>query len=192
MTIDTVIDCFSGVGGSTIALARCNKWKRVHAIEKDEASLKCAIHNAQIYEVEDKVTWHLGDFSKVLKGDLSELCQHSVIFASPPWGGKSLLQPPICMCLISIGPSYQSDPTFNLSTMQPYSLRNLMDNFSSLTQYVVLYLPRTSDVRQFTTFVKGAAKITIVHYCMEGASKVRRGRRLLLQRLILLRQCAYI
>ena len=82
-----VIDCFAGVGGNTIAFAQSNKWTRIHAIEKNEASLKCAMHNAYIYGVEDKISWHLGDFSEVLSRDLSELCHRSVVFASPPWGG---------------------------------------------------------------------------------------------------------
>ena len=60
----------------------------VYAIEKDEASLKCAKHNAQIYGVEDRISWYLGDFAEVLQTNMRELGPHSIIFASPPWGGE--------------------------------------------------------------------------------------------------------
>lgn len=56
--------------------------------------------------------------------------------------------------------------------MQPYTLTDLLDSFRQVTQDIVLYLPRTSDVRQLAdkSFVGG--RVTVMHYCMEGASKV--------------------
>lgn len=93
-----VIDPFCGVGGNTIALALSGRWKRVYAIEKDPATLACARHNAEIYGVGDKITWFEGDCfdifglnqGKEADTPLATLVQrHGVIFASPPWGGKS-------------------------------------------------------------------------------------------------------
>ncbi len=72
-----------------------------------------------------------------------------------------------------IGQGYRSDPVFDLSKMQPYTLNKLLDLLLGLTDDVVLYLPRTSDLRQLAARVKGdGARITVIHYCMEGASKV--------------------
>jgi trimethylguanosine synthase len=97
------IDVFAGVGGNTIALALSNEFKRVYAIEKDPATLKCAKHNAEIYGVADKITWWEGDCFDVLGVDtdneesrpMATLArEHSVIFASPPWGGT--LFPLLC------------------------------------------------------------------------------------------------
>ena len=76
------------------------KWKRVYAIEKDAATLACAKHNAEIYGVADKITWFHGDCFELLglvdtnpAATVTSLkaiaSQYGVIFASPPWGGKS-------------------------------------------------------------------------------------------------------
>lgn len=85
-----LVDAFAGAGGNTIAFARTGKWKRIYAIEKDPAVLRCAKHNAKVYGVEDKITWFQGDCFEVLKNELKALAPYSVVFASPPWGGNCL------------------------------------------------------------------------------------------------------
>ena len=76
--------------------------------------------------------------------------------------------------LIPAGPGYRTDSVFDLSNMQPYNLKGLIEPFQELTEDVALYLPRTSDLRQLANVVKDDQKVTVMHYCMEGASKVRR------------------
>lgn len=71
-----------------------------------------------------------------------------------------------------LGPGYRSDAVFDLSRMQPYSIHELLDPLLNLTEDLILYLPRTSDLRQLAKRVNGDAKVTVIHYCMEGASKV--------------------
>ena len=83
-----LVDAFAGAGGNTIAFAKTDKWRRVYGIEKDPATLQCAKHNAQIYGVAHKITWFEGDCFEILRNELKELAPYSVIFASPPWGGK--------------------------------------------------------------------------------------------------------
>lgn len=83
-----LVDAFAGAGGNTIAFALTGKWKRIYAIEKNPAVLKCAKHNAKIYGVQDKITWFEGDCFEILQKQLKDLAPYSVIFASPPWGGK--------------------------------------------------------------------------------------------------------
>ena len=92
-----LIDAFCGVGGNTIAFARSGRWKRVYGIEKDAATLECARRNAEIYGVQDKISWFVGDCFELLgTGEnavegLRELVTHfGVLFGSPPWGGKDL------------------------------------------------------------------------------------------------------
>ncbi|KAK2742277.1 hypothetical protein FQN55_007946 [Onygenales sp. PD_40] len=150
-----LVDAFAGAGGNTIAFALSGRWKRVYAIEKDPAVLQCAKHNAKVYGVEDKITWFEGDCMEILKDQLSVLSKYSVVFASPPWGG----------------PGYRSDEIFDLSTMQPYSLNALYSVFSAFTKHMVLFLPRTSDLRQLASIVEDGQKSYVVHYCMDGASK---------------------
>ncbi len=83
-----LIDTFAGAGGNVIAFARHGRWQRICAIEKDPQLLRCARHNARIYGVEDKIEWFEGDCFEVLLDHFhSPLTQHSVVFASPPWGG---------------------------------------------------------------------------------------------------------
>lgn len=84
-----IVDSFAGVGGNAIAFARSGRWTRVYAIEKDEKVLACARHNAQIYGVQDKISWYEGDCFELFKNELVGLGELSVIFASPPWGGES-------------------------------------------------------------------------------------------------------
>lgn len=86
-----LIDCFAGVGGNVIAFAQSDKWKRVYAIEKDPRALACAKHNAEIYGVQDRISWYEGDCFELLRNELAELGQQSILFASPPWGGKTTL-----------------------------------------------------------------------------------------------------
>ncbi|KAK2735881.1 hypothetical protein FQN57_001087 [Myotisia sp. PD_48] len=150
-----LIDVFAGAGGNTIAFAQSNRWRRIYAIEKNPAVLQCAKHNAKVYGVEDKITWFLGDCFELLQNQLKELGPHSVVFGSPPWGG----------------PGYRSDHIFNLSTMEPYSLNSLHKEFSRFTKDVVLFLPRSSDLRQLAAIVEAGKKALVMHYCMEGASK---------------------
>lgn len=55
--------------------------------------------------------------------------------------------------------------------MEPYSLEILHTEFSKFTQDVVLFLPRTSDLRQLAATVRPDRKSLVMHYCSEGASK---------------------
>ena len=172
-----LIDCFAGVGGNVIAFARSDRWRRVYAIEKDPKTLACAKHNARIYGVQDRISWYQGDCFSLLNNELIDLGAHAVVFASPPWGGKSVVlanrnitEP---LMLVPIGPSYRSDALFDLSKMQPYTLLDLLRPIHQFTCDITLYLPRTSDMRQLASHTHAATKTTVVHYCMEGASKVR-------------------
>lgn len=169
-----LIDCFAGVGGNAIAFARSSKWKRVYAIEKDSKALACAKHNAQIYGVQDRISWYEGDCFTILQNELSELAPHSVLFASPPWGGKPnrSVSKMLSVLLTNAGPIYRSDVIFDLTKMQPYTLLDLLEPFQSRAHDVVLYLPRNSDMRQLANEAEESSKITVIHYCMEGASKV--------------------
>ena len=69
------------------------------------------------------------------------------------------------------GPTYQSSAVFDLQQMQPYNLETLMAGFQALTKEIVLYLPRTSDIRQLAGLHEGKEKLWLTHYCIKGASK---------------------
>ena len=56
--------------------------------------------------------------------------------------------------------------------MEPYTLTNILRPFQQLTKEVALYLPRTSDLRQLAIVTGDNQETKVIHYCMEGASKV--------------------
>lgn len=134
--------------------------------------MTCAKHNAEIYDVQDMITWYHGDCFKILQSELKNIARHSVIFASPPWGGKTFERPPNLLFLNREGPSYRFQEVFDLSKTEPYSISDILNPLLNLTDDLVLYLPRTSDVRQIVSHLGDKSKIIVMHYCMEGASKV--------------------
>lgn len=148
----TIVDIFAGAGGNAIAFAISGRWETVIAVERNAAVIACAQHNAAIYGVADKITWVNDDcFNYLPKAGL--VPAKTVIFASPPWGG----------------PGYSTEEIFNLSTMQPYSLKQLHELCNGMES--ALYLPRTSNLRQIAKLAQEDQKIEVVQYCMEGASK---------------------
>jgi trimethylguanosine synthase len=56
-------------------------------VEKDEKTLACAKHNAEVYGVAKKIFWLHGDIFKVLPDKLKAAQRKAVVFGSPPWGG---------------------------------------------------------------------------------------------------------
>jgi len=58
-----------------------------------------------------------------------------------------------------------------LTVMGPYTLPCLHKSFTAISSDVVLYLPRTSDLRQLARYAKQGEKLKVTHYCMHGASK---------------------
>lgn len=55
--------------------------------------------------------------------------------------------------------------------MQPYSFLDLHSAFKAVSDHQVLYLPRTSDLRQIAKHAPDDEKLKVMHYCMLGASK---------------------
>ena len=69
------------------------------------------------------------------------------------------------------GPTYTDYEVFDLDLMQPYSLKALYEPFSATATHVVLFLPRTSDLKQIAKYGDQTKKLRVMHYCMYGASK---------------------
>lgn len=145
---------FAGAGGNTIAFALSGRWENIIAIEKDPSALACAQNNATIYGVCDEITWILGDSFSYLNDHTSTIdIASTTVFASPPWGG----------------PGYISDTVFDLDRMLPYTLHQI--HHATRTMYTALFLPRTSNLRQIARLAPTGRKISVIQYCMEGASK---------------------
>lgn len=151
-----LIDAFGGAGGNTIAFALSQRWKQVFYMEKNPLTLKCARHNAEVYGVKNKIMFLQGDCFELLQRRFQGRAEHVVIFASPPWGGVN----------------YKNTQIFDLSTMEPYNLKTLYESFTKVTPDVALYLPRSSNLNQVARYAKEGEELQVVHYCVDGASKV--------------------
>lgn len=55
--------------------------------------------------------------------------------------------------------------------MEPYNLSYLYRELSAITKDVVLYLPRTSDIRQIAEYIEDQNTVQAVHYCTNGMSR---------------------
>lgn len=97
-----------------------------------------------------------GDCFEILSQRFQGRGDQAVIFASPPWGG----------------PGYKDDAVFNLETMEPYALGKLYESFTRITPNVALYLPRSSNLNQVARYGKDGQELQVMHYCVDGASKV--------------------
>lgn len=76
---ERVLDLGCGVGGNSIAFARCGA--KVSAYELDPARAELARHNCEIYGVSDRVQVHCGDALAQLPERFEGL-----VFCDPPWG----------------------------------------------------------------------------------------------------------
>ncbi|XP_031492357.1 uncharacterized protein LOC116258961 isoform X2 [Nymphaea colorata] len=121
-----IIDCFTGVGGNAIQLARQSH--HVIGIDIDPQKIDYALHNADIYGVADKIDFINADFFCVapyLKAD--------VAFLSPPWGG----------------PDYSKVETYDIRTMlKPCDGSSLFNIARMIARKVVMFLPRNIDFNQ--------------------------------------------
>lgn len=128
MNCKIVIDGFGGVGGNTIAFAKIGK--KVYAIEKNKARLEMARHNAELYGVENKITFILGDFfieAPKIKAD--------GVFIDPDWGG----------------PEYKKLESFKLNNFSPNGNKILELSFKHFKK-VALKIPDLFDFSELEKY----------------------------------------
>lgn len=191
------MDLFAGAGGNSIAFAQSGRWATVVAVERDAATLACAMHNAAVYGVRDHITWVLGDvfefLARLREGRMRVL---------PSGGGSSnpgsngsgsgsgsgsgngngkskdkgtQIDPARTTVFASPpwgGVGYVAAEVFDVEAMQPYGLGKIHAACGGIP--LAVYLPRTSDLRQIAALAPqdgDGKKIEVVQYCMYGASK---------------------
>ena len=174
---DVLIDFFAGVGGNVIQFALTERWSRIYAIEKSPSVLACAKRNADIYGVADRIAWIEGDCFEVVGEQIINAVDATrcVAFASPPWGGMVVPRGEMKALdadQVFSGPGYRTDKVFDLNRMEPYNLKVLAAGLYSCADCIAMYLPRTSNVQQLAAKQVFPSKAQVIHYCMEGASKV--------------------
>lgn len=181
----TLVDLFAGVGANTIAFAQSGIWERIIAVERDAATIACAQHNAELYEVDQYIEWVHGDSFEVLKYLTSDSGEEvASATTSPEPASKKRKKGSFDDTLKKVdvsktalfgsppwgGPGYTTDAIFDLSGMEPYNLATMHAAYRRMDH--ALFLPRTSDLRQVARLVPAnGPKIEVVQYCLKGASK---------------------
>ncbi|KAJ3180161.1 Trimethylguanosine synthase [Gaertneriomyces sp. JEL0708] len=130
LACSVVIDAFCGAGGNSIQFAKtCGK---VIAVDIDPIKLRCAKRNAELYNVANSIEFICGDFLQ-LAPSLRKYNPEAV-FLSPPWGG----------------PNYTSAKTFDIHKNLPLSMSALFKAAKGLSDNIMLFMPRNSDIDQLT------------------------------------------
>ncbi|XP_067109575.1 trimethylguanosine synthase isoform X2 [Osmerus mordax] len=135
---DLIIDAFCGVGGNAIQFALTGK--RVLAIDIDPVRLALARHNAQVYQVAERIDFLQGDFLQLaprLRGD--------VVFLSPPWGG----------------PDYLTADVFNIKTMMDPDGFDIFQLSKMISENIVYFLPRNADMDQIASLAGPGGKVEV-------------------------------
>ncbi len=125
-----VVDGFAGVGGTGIAYAQYSD--HVYVIEINPTRLAMLKNNAQIYGVDNKITFIEGDYfteAPKIKAD--------AMFFSPPWGGTD----------------YIKKDKFTLSDFDPNGKDILELAFAHFPK-VVLQAPKNFDISELDQFNK--------------------------------------
>lgn len=135
---DLIIDAFCGVGGNAIQFAfTC---ERVIAIDIDPVKIACARHNAEIYGVQDRIEFIIGDFMK-----LADSLHGDVVFLSPPWGG----------------PDYARADVFDIKTMILLDGFKLFEKAKNITGNIAYFMPRNVDAEQLASLAGRGGKMEI-------------------------------
>ena len=125
---DVIVDGFCGIGGNAIRFA--TTCKRVIAIDIDPTKIEYAKHNAQIYDVQDKIEFIVGDFFQICSSITAD-----AVFLAPPWGGpkyEKLTEGKIEYIL--------NDTRFSKCD------KNLVEAAQNVSQNIAILLPKYANV----------------------------------------------
>ncbi|KAH9283029.1 Trimethylguanosine synthase [Echinococcus granulosus] len=150
----TVLDLFTGIGGSCIQLAVVGF--NVVTVDVSESMLQMAKANARVYGVHKRITFVHADAFAFLR---ETRYRFSAAFASPPWGG----------------PTYSSSTVFSLSSLTISGGGETCNNFFNLLEAiasvtvsggpVALFLPRNTNAGQLFELHRrfiGAALVDVI------------------------------
>lgn len=153
-----VMDVFCGGGGNSIQFAKL--FPKVYGVDSSLEHLYCTYRNAQAYDVADRIWLKYGSWERIAsKGRFSKL-NIDCIFGSPPWGG----------------PRYLKQDVYDLeNALQPMGITEMLKSFSSVSQNILLFLPRNSDLTQLSRATRSVfglgAKCRILYVKTNGFLK---------------------
>ncbi|KAK8809841.1 hypothetical protein WA158_000784 [Blastocystis sp. Blastoise] len=148
----TVIDCFAGIGGNSIQLARtCFK---VFSVDIDIHKLHYLQHNASLYNVNNNIECIHMDSIQLL-----QICTIpcDVIILAPPWGG----------------PEYGKQDNYSLNNL-PLSIsgKELFYLARKHTKNIVYLLPRNINKEECIQLADSNECVEIKDYCIDGIVKM--------------------
>lgn len=129
--------------------------------------LALARHNAEVYGVQDRIEFVLGDYLSFARNFSSipgSAHKIDVVFLSPPWGGPSYLSGTDANALASlaksqggIGPApLEAHPEYSLSSIQPIHGAELFHLTLKITHNVAYYLPRNTKMEEISELLHPA------------------------------------
>lgn len=132
-----VLDVFCGGGGNTIQFAK--QFPKVYGVDFSLEHLYCTAQNAKVYEVDDRVYLKYGSWEKICKQQCFKGIEVDCIFASPPWGG----------------PNYLKKDVYDVERhLAPLGLTDLLKSMFQISQNVLLFLPRNSNLNQIASITR--------------------------------------
>lgn len=146
-----ILDAFCGVGGNSIQVKIFvlfyfiynifNKFAKycnfVIANDIDQLKIEYAKNNSSIYGVSEKIKFINQDF---LTLDYNE--QIDIVFLAPPWGGID----------------YSTNKNYSLYKNITPNIINIMDKAFSLSQKIVLALPRNINIEELIEIIVDSSK----------------------------------
>ncbi|XP_065883658.1 trimethylguanosine synthase-like isoform X2 [Dysidea avara] len=148
-TCDLIIDAFCGVGSNTIQFA--HTCERVIAIDIDPVKIACAIHNANIYGVADRIEFIVGDYFQIM----SHLKCADAVFLSPPWGG----------------PGYQNATVFDIKTMISLDGIKIFEVAKQVTPNIAMFVPRNVNIDQLTALAGPGGRVQVEQHFLNKKLK---------------------
>ncbi|XP_074603312.1 trimethylguanosine synthase 1 [Brevipalpus obovatus] len=136
-----ILDPFCGVGGNIIQFALASDQVMVIASDIDPDKVTMAKHNAKIYGVQDRISFLVNDFFKLVD---QIKCKIDLIFLSPPWGG----------------PEYLTHKEYSLSMMSPDGF-DIYNAARKLTKNIAYLLPRNIDNEEINSLLEPGEVVEI-------------------------------
>lgn len=152
-------------------------WYIVIAIDNSPVRLACARANAEIYGVEEYITFIQADYLEWAQAQASatgsEKEEIDAIFMSPPWGGISYQaddaenqDPDQTISLPSTGINHSSTAKFEyarypLSRLLPKHGKDLFDISRKLTKNIAYFLPRNLDIHEAAALVEPSERVEV-------------------------------
>lgn len=144
-----IVDAFCGSGGNSIQFAMtCD---RVIAIDIDPVKIYNARHNAQIYGVEEKIEFIIGDFF-----EKAPYIEADRVFLSPPWGG----------------PNYIDKNEFTVADLGIYG-HKAFQVARSISDNVAFLLPKNAAVEDFKRLAGPGRPVIIQSNKVNGKLKTK-------------------